>query len=80
MYSVHSFSGFGSVVWGFPVSSERYLHEQKPCILHRDLKSSNVLLTKPLRPAWEGRVGPRGLTGNVPQNIEAPIVRVVFGV
>eukprot|EP00439_Symbiodinium_sp_Y106_P001689 s2637_g1.t1 len=26
-----------------------YLHEQKPCILHRDLKSSNVLLTKPLR-------------------------------
>lgn len=30
-------------------SGMRYLHEQKPCILHRDLKSSNILLSKPLR-------------------------------
>lgn len=30
-------------------SGMKYLHEQKPCILHRDLKSSNVLLAKPLR-------------------------------
>ena len=52
------FLGGGGVLLccvGFPVWSERYLHEQKPCILHRDLKSSNVLLAKPLRPAWEGR-------------------------
>jgi len=27
----------------------QYLHEQKPCILHRDLKSSNVLLMKSIR-------------------------------
>lgn len=27
----------------------RYLHEQTPRIVHRDLKSSNVLLTKPIR-------------------------------
>lgn len=29
----------------------KYLHEQKPCILHRDLKSSNVLLMKPIKSA-----------------------------
>lgn len=34
-------------------SGMRYLHEQKPCILHRDLKSSNVLLAKPLRSATQ---------------------------
>lgn len=27
----------------------RCLHQHKPCILHRDLKSSNILLTKPIR-------------------------------
>jgi serine/threonine protein kinase len=27
-------------------SGMRYLHQQQPCILHRDLKSGNVLLTK----------------------------------
>jgi serine/threonine protein kinase len=30
-------------------SAMKYLHEQKPCILHRDLKSSNVLLTKVIK-------------------------------
>jgi len=30
-------------------SGMKYLHSQKPCILHRDLKSSNVLLTNPVR-------------------------------
>eukprot|EP00434_Breviolum_minutum_P001420 symbB.v1.2.001249.t1/scaffold63.1/size477159/20 len=34
-------------------SGMRYLHEQKPCILHRDLKSSNILLAKPLRSATQ---------------------------
>lgn len=30
-------------------SGMQYLHAQTPCIVHRDLKSSNVLLMKPIR-------------------------------
>mmetsp|Transcript_68438 Transcript_68438/g.164320 ORF Transcript_68438/g.164320 Transcript_68438/m.164320 type:complete len:332 (+) Transcript_68438:69-1064(+) len=64
-------------------SGMRYLHEQNPCIFHRDLKSSNVLLTRILRSKDQepvAKVADFGLARAVEADAEASAAPMTAGV
>jgi len=63
-------------------SGMQYLHAQTPCIVHRDLKSSNVLLMKPIRSTEQdpfAKVADFGLARTSASNTSAPGMTVGVG-